>query len=439
MEESSDSFTEAVIETLTNRGWCFGDIQQVKAIIFIHCALSDDRDASKVADSLQPELLNMDLRSIGGNSLPDPNRKPSHIQGPKVLQIASARDISRSSIEDSSGNSSSDRLLRLTLTDGHTEITAIEYSHVPSLPNDVVPGTKVRLENKVVLHGSIICLKPKAITVLGGVVQSLHEEWQMNKKYSAFSRTSLRLSQESDNGGPPPFEKLQIGVPSQHFAQRGRFNRDYNESTSRNKGPVAVETVRNSEVSLNNGRQTTDLKPNSLNNNMKTTPLERMEEKPSSSEIRPKEVAESFPVQNQAASQKLLQKMNNPNRDHQYSRGRKGRGKGREEEPAVFTLDEWEKRKAGAKPSMKIEHPDISHDEDLAWQLQNQLDLEDSHVQKGMPDSQADNIKLNMFNYEREDNWSSGTERGGRGRGRGRGGGRGRGRGRGRGKERGRW
>lgn len=53
------------------------------------------------------------------------------------------RDISRSTIEEFSGNSSSNRLLKLVLTDGLTDITAIEYSHIPSIPNDVVPGTKV--------------------------------------------------------------------------------------------------------------------------------------------------------------------------------------------------------------------------------------------------------------------------------------------------------
>lgn len=45
---------------------------------------------------------------------------------------------------ESLGNSSSNkRLLRLKLTDGQTEIIAIEYSHIPSIPDDVVPGTKV--------------------------------------------------------------------------------------------------------------------------------------------------------------------------------------------------------------------------------------------------------------------------------------------------------
>lgn len=61
-----------------------------------------------------------------------------------LVQIASVRDISKSSIEEFSKSSGGGRrLLRLGLTDGHTEITAIEYSQIPSIPDDVVPGTKV--------------------------------------------------------------------------------------------------------------------------------------------------------------------------------------------------------------------------------------------------------------------------------------------------------
>lgn len=81
------------------------------------------------------------------------------------------------------------------------------------------------MENKVAVHSGIVCLNPKVIIILGGVVQSLYEEWEMNKKYSAFSRSSARPPQESDGGGPPPFEKLQIRAPSHRFAQHGRLYR----------------------------------------------------------------------------------------------------------------------------------------------------------------------------------------------------------------------
>ena len=91
-------------------------------------------------------------------------------------------------------------------------------------------------------------------------------------------------------------------------------------------------------------------------------------------------MAESVPVQNQAASQKLLQKLNNQNQNDRHSKGRKHKGKEKREEPPTCTLDEWERRKSGAKPHLGNEHPNISHDEDLAWQLQNQFDLRDSYV-----------------------------------------------------------
>ncbi|KAL5191464.1 Tudor domain-containing protein 3 [Glycine soja] len=99
-------------------------------------------------------------------------------------------------------------------TDGHYEITTVEYSHIPSIPNNVVLGTKIHLENKVAVHSGIVCLNPKVLTVLGGVVQSLYEEWEMNQKYSGFSRSSLRKLENRDTGGPPQFVKLQVGSSS---------------------------------------------------------------------------------------------------------------------------------------------------------------------------------------------------------------------------------
>ncbi|XP_028959502.1 protein phosphatase PP2A regulatory subunit A-like [Malus domestica] len=59
---------------------------QVKAMILIHSALSDD--TRTVVDSVELELTDMDLKSISSRSLPDPHtlRKFSHLLGPKVLQ-----------------------------------------------------------------------------------------------------------------------------------------------------------------------------------------------------------------------------------------------------------------------------------------------------------------------------------------------------------------
>lgn len=93
-------------------------------------------------------------------------------------------------------------------------------------------------------------------------------------------------------------------------------------------------------------------------------------------------VAEAVPVQNQAAAQKLLQKMSQPPpRGGHRSRGRGHRGRDREEDEShLLTLEEWERRKTGANVSAARNFPDVSQDEDLARQLQHQLDFEDFHV-----------------------------------------------------------
>lgn len=91
-------------------------------------------------------------------------------------------------------------------------------------------------------------------------------------------------------------------------------------------------------------------------------------------------VVESVPIQNQAAAQKLLQRMNQPNYDNQHTRGRRHRRKENEEETAVLTLDEWERRKSGVGTSTAHSLAEVSEDEVLARQLQEQFDLEDTHV-----------------------------------------------------------
>ncbi|RXI05806.1 hypothetical protein DVH24_017848, partial [Malus domestica] len=232
---------DAAIETLRTRGWCFGDLEQVEEKILIYPALSDD--TRTVVNSVEAELTNMNLKSISARSMPDPHTllRSSHLLqvnhtslcfslifslvAEKIdkekekcglsfvfcYQMAWVRDVAKSSTEDFSRN-----------------LSPVEYSHTPAIPDDVVPGTKVCLEGKVTVRNGIVCLSPKVVTVLGGVVQSLNEEWQMNTKYSEFSRSSLRISQESDGNGPSPFEKLQVGAAKSRFPERDKFSRQCN-------------------------------------------------------------------------------------------------------------------------------------------------------------------------------------------------------------------
>ncbi|CAN8244150.1 unnamed protein product [Cochlearia groenlandica] len=420
-----------VVNALTSRGWCFKDVDYLKSLISEISSLIGGVGDKTVAivDSVEAELLNIDIKLIGGKSLPDTTelRRCSHLQGPKILQINSVRDVTKSSSEEFLGSSNGKRVLKLALTDGRTEISALEYSHIPTINNDVTPGTKVRLENKAVVRDGLVCLTPKEVTVLGGYVQSLAEEWLMKKKYSSLSRSSGRQSQESKAGdGPPPFEELKIRSGSHH--------RDYHKPTSLNIFPSASESTikhtsgekgESSEVGANKKGIEKNLERNPADSDPKTV---ENQEKPSSSDTRPKQAVEAVPLQNQAAAQVLLEKMKNSSSNERQHHGRRGRGRGRgrgrqeeEEDSAVLTLDEWEKRKTGGGVRATVDHPsDTTRDEDLAWQLQNQFDLEDSYGHEVQGTGSAD-IRMNMFDYGRPDDNV--------GRGRGRGGGRGRGRG----------
>nr|GMC93907.1 tudor domain-containing protein 3 [Ipomoea batatas]GME10245.1 tudor domain-containing protein 3 [Ipomoea batatas] len=84
METSSSTSdtVETVLRTLITRGWSFRDIDQVKLLLSAQAS-------SPTIDSIESELINLDLRSIGGKSLPDSSslRKISHLRGPLVLQV----------------------------------------------------------------------------------------------------------------------------------------------------------------------------------------------------------------------------------------------------------------------------------------------------------------------------------------------------------------
>ena len=77
-------------------------------------------------------------------------------------------------------------------------------------------------------------------------------------------------------------------------------------------------------------------------------------------------------------------------------RGHRFKGKNKEDDTPVFTLDEWERRKAvGSVSTAERRIQDTSRDEELARQLQEQLDLEDSHVSFLLPSHIA--FLLNAF------------------------------------------
>ncbi|PKA53836.1 hypothetical protein AXF42_Ash011315 [Apostasia shenzhenica] len=408
--------SDRILETLISKGWRFRDPSDILSVIRSKTAASTSTSSStSLSDSIESELLDKDLRSFGGKSIPESSamKKSSYLHGPIVVQLVSVRDISRSIIDSSFKSSKhGHRLLRLILTDGLSQATAIEYTSIPSIMDEINPGCKVRLENKTAIHYGILCLNSKDVKIMGGVVQALYEEWQMSQKFSGLSRSILQPYQNDDIDGPPPFEKFQSEFCSMKVSQL---------SSSRDQWEVT------SHLKVDSGEHHRDVRNDKVINDHVVVSRTETEENPSRTEARPKEVNESVPVQNQAASQKLLQKMSQPIRGGRYSMGHRTSFKNKQEEVPVFTLDEWERRKATTSKAVGMSSiQDISHDEELARQLQNQLDMEDYQNNGRSAGNEAEQIRMNMFNFDsaEERRREGANEFRGRGKGRSRGRGR---------------
>ncbi|KAM2843621.1 hypothetical protein COP1_026314 [Malus domestica] len=229
MEGISGAASDAAIETLRNRGWCFGDFEQVEEKILIHPALS--YDTRTVVNSVEAELTNMNLKSISAHARPAYAPKvlsPPRPQSPPGKLIISFILYPIWDISSTLHWKTPTKFLVLTIIMS-TFFMKLKMNFTRSFmglssPTFLSDSGKT---GKVTVRNGIVCLSPKVVTVLGGVVQSLNEEWQMNTKYSEFSHSSLRISQESDGNGPSPFEKLQVGAAKSRFPEQDKFSHQY--------------------------------------------------------------------------------------------------------------------------------------------------------------------------------------------------------------------
>ncbi|KAK8826151.1 hypothetical protein WA538_001297, partial [Blastocystis sp. DL] len=87
------------------------------------------------------------------------------IQSPIVLEIRGITNIANP--KDSQFEDSSNRMLKLELTDGVTSCYAIEFARVPSLSATLKSGTKLSVSNVRVENGYLL-LNPSNTFLLGG-------------------------------------------------------------------------------------------------------------------------------------------------------------------------------------------------------------------------------------------------------------------------------
>ncbi|ESL06751.1 hypothetical protein TRSC58_05571 [Trypanosoma rangeli SC58] len=157
------------------------------------------------------------------------------LTSPVVLQINSSRDATQPLRPCADSNeeemtfaaalqkTTNTRLLRLVLSDGHTEVTAIELATLPVFCGIPVPGEKLLVKEGAQIKNGAIIMTEDCVVPLGGEVQQLKREFlAMRSRCDVPYQTSVGLE------AAPRFQPLRVGcaaaggVPNTHAVTAGR-------------------------------------------------------------------------------------------------------------------------------------------------------------------------------------------------------------------------
>nr|XP_046189840.1 LOW QUALITY PROTEIN: tudor domain-containing protein 3-like [Oncorhynchus gorbuscha] len=176
---------------LTKEGWYLTDqgIEELKGT-------SENPSANYIIRI----ALNSDLRPIGRKFLPtDINSgRVEKLEGPCVLQVQKVRNVSAP--KDNEESQGAPRMLRLQMTDGHTNAVGLEFTHLSQISLNTPPGTKVKVLGTVQVKNGILLLDDSKISVLGGEVDHMMEKWELQRSLAKHSRSNI-----GREGGAPPF------------------------------------------------------------------------------------------------------------------------------------------------------------------------------------------------------------------------------------------
>lgn len=139
-----------------------------------------------------------------------------------VLQVQKVRNVAAPKANEDS--QAAPRMLKLTLTDGHSYCQAIEVNPVSAISRDrTPPGSKVLVKNAKISAGYVL-LQSNSCTYLGGKVPALYEKWEISKNLLKTARSASILD------GPPAWvnfgAKIQSSIPDQPFKSLDNKTKD---------------------------------------------------------------------------------------------------------------------------------------------------------------------------------------------------------------------
>uniref|UniRef100_A0A0X3PP40 UBA domain-containing protein n=2 Tax=Schistocephalus solidus TaxID=70667 RepID=A0A0X3PP40_SCHSO len=160
-------------------------------------------DGISSAAAVHKHLVETDMREYGVSWLDSKKTKDVLIGEGQVLQVVRVRNIAISQAEEdflASSSGDGPRLLKLVLTDGKTNISALDMDNSPRLSSETWPGTKIRLTGRVPIRCGFLLLRQNNFEVLEGCVEQLYRDWLLTKDARGGRRTK-QLGPDA----PPPF------------------------------------------------------------------------------------------------------------------------------------------------------------------------------------------------------------------------------------------
>ncbi|KAK6757440.1 hypothetical protein RB195_015329 [Necator americanus] len=127
---------------------------------------------------LERKLCDSDIRDFALPCLSSCMTKDA-LAGPVVLQLTRYRNVSQPKVKEDFRSEGD--IVRLSLTDGHTSISAILLDNIKGISADTPPGTKLLIATKVPVECGFVLLSASDVVIIGGRVEKLIEKWMIER------------------------------------------------------------------------------------------------------------------------------------------------------------------------------------------------------------------------------------------------------------------
>ncbi|XP_047992874.1 recQ-mediated genome instability protein 1-like [Leguminivora glycinivorella] len=156
-EDSSNSYSESDIQNLAKEQWLLNDLKEI------------------CPGSLPANLRGQQKTVLNGRFALQINAAvdigtPAYQQYMKLQKVNTENLEATTKFED---KVPSHRMIKLYLTDGVQEISAIEYKPMRNLSCDITPGCKVLVKGPIECRRGVLLLTESSIDLLGGEVQEI--------------------------------------------------------------------------------------------------------------------------------------------------------------------------------------------------------------------------------------------------------------------------